>query len=101
MDLLKQCQQWFEKKENQKVIDAIERISAEKRTPELDSELAKAYIAIADIGENELFEKAMIIGKRRKKYRDYPLRDQTIMYFRQIKVKCVRKGGHIQYSVGF
>ena len=25
MDLLKQCQQWFEKKENQKVIDAWKR----------------------------------------------------------------------------
>lgn len=46
MDLLKQCQQWFEKKENQKVIDALEAIPAEERTPELDSELAKAYIAI-------------------------------------------------------
>ena len=59
MDLLKQCQQWFEKKENQKVIDALEAIPAEERTPELDSELAKAYIAIADIGKNELFEKAL------------------------------------------
>ena len=28
MDLLKQCQQWFEKKENQKVIDALEAIPA-------------------------------------------------------------------------
>ena len=49
----------------------------------------------------EVMMNGMIIGKRRKRYRDYPLRDQTIMYFRQIKVKCVRKGGHIQYSVDF
>ena len=59
MDLLKQCQQWFEKKENQKVIDALEAIPAEERTPELDSELAKAYIAVAHIGEREPFEKAL------------------------------------------
>ena len=59
MDLLKQCQQWFEQDEAQKVIDALEAIPAEERTPELDSELAKAYIAVADIGEREPFEKAL------------------------------------------
>lgn len=42
MDLLKQCQQWFEQDEAQKVIDTLEAIPAEERTPELDSELAKA-----------------------------------------------------------
>ena len=51
MDLLKQCQQWFEQNEIQEVIDALEAIPAGERTPELDSELAKAYIAIAEIGE--------------------------------------------------
>ena len=50
MDLLKQCQQWFEQNEIQKVIDALEAIPAGERTPELDSELAKAYIAVAHIG---------------------------------------------------
>ena len=59
MDLLKQCQQWFEQDEAQKVIDALEAIPAEERTPELDSELAKAYIAVAHIGEREPFEKAL------------------------------------------
>lgn len=59
MDLLKQCQQWFEQDEAQKVIDALEAIPAEERSPELDSELAKAYIAVADIGEREPFEKAL------------------------------------------
>ena len=58
MDLLKQCQQWFEQDEAQKVIDTLEAIPAEERTPELDSELAKAYIAVAHIGEREPFEKA-------------------------------------------
>ena len=59
MDLLKQCQKWFEQDEAQKVIDALEAIPAEERTPELDSELAKAYIAVAHIGEREPFEKAL------------------------------------------
>ena len=59
MDLLKQCQQWFEQEEEQKVIDALEAIPAEERTPELDSELAKAYIAVAHIGEREPFERAL------------------------------------------
>ena len=59
MDLLKQCQQWFEQDEAQKVIDSLEAIPAEERTPELDSELAKAYIAVAEIGEREPYEKAL------------------------------------------
>ena len=59
MELLEQCQQWFEQDEAQKVIDTLEAILAEERTPELDSELAKAYIAIADMGDREPFEKAL------------------------------------------
>ena len=59
MDLLKQCQQWFEQDEAQKVIDTLEAIPAEERTPELDSELAKAYIVVAEIGEREPYEKAL------------------------------------------
>ena len=59
MELLEQCQQWFEQDEAQKVIDALEAIPAGERTPELDSELAKAYIAVAEIGEREPFEKAL------------------------------------------
>ena len=55
MDLLKQCQQWFEQDEAQKVIDTLEAIPAEERTPELDSELAKAYIAVAHIGDCLLY----------------------------------------------
>ena len=59
MELLEQCQQWFEQDEAQKVIDALEAIPAGERPPELDSELAKAYIAIAEIGDREPFEKAL------------------------------------------
>ena len=59
MDLLQQCRQWFEQNEIQKVIDTLEAIPAGERTPELDSELAKAYIAVADAGEREPYEKAL------------------------------------------
>ena len=70
MDLLKQCQQWFEQNELQKVIDALEAIPAGERTPELDSELAKAYIAIAEIGEagRALYEKALKLLQPHEEY---------------------------------
>lgn len=58
-DLLKQCQTWQENKEYQKLIDALENIPVEEHAPEIDSELAKAYIAIADPGEREPYEKAL------------------------------------------
>ena len=63
MELLEQCQFWFEQDEAQKVIDTLEVIPAGERTPELDSELAKAYIAIAEIGEREPYEKALELLK--------------------------------------
>ena len=59
MDLLKQCQKWNEDGEYNKLIDALKNISVDERTAEIDSELAKAYIAIADVGERELYEKAL------------------------------------------
>lgn len=42
MPLLEQCRFWFEQHEVQNVIDALEAVPDEGRTPELDSELAKA-----------------------------------------------------------
>ena len=70
MDLLKQCRQWFEQNELQKVIDALEAIPAEERTPELDSELAKAYIGVAEIGEagRALYEKALELLQPHEEY---------------------------------
>ena len=61
MELLKQCQLWFEQNEFQRVIDALEALPAGERTPELDSELAKAYISIAEIGATgrPLYQKAL------------------------------------------
>ena len=61
MELLKQCQLWFEQNEVQKIIDTLEALPAGERTPELDSELAKAYISIAEIGAagRPLYQKAL------------------------------------------
>ena len=59
MELLEQCRKWNENKEYQKLIDALENISADERTPEMDSELAKAYIAIADKENGSLMKKVL------------------------------------------
>lgn len=59
MTLLEQCQIWNEHDEYQRIIEAIEAVSAGDRTPELDSELARAYNNLAEITDQELFEKAV------------------------------------------
>ena len=48
MDLLKQCEIWHENDEYQKIIDALEALPEEDHTPEIDSELARAYNNLAD-----------------------------------------------------
>ena len=53
MDILKQCQKWHEESKQHKIIDALEAIPAEERTPEIDMELARAYNNLADPSEPE------------------------------------------------
>ena len=53
MDILKQCQKWHEEGKQHKIIDALEAIPAEERTPEMDMELARAYNNLADPSEPE------------------------------------------------
>ena len=48
MDILEQCQKWHENDKHQKIIDALETIPAEERTPEMDMELARAYNNLGD-----------------------------------------------------
>ena len=43
MDILEQCQIWNEQEEYRKIIDALEAVPDESRSPEMDSELARAY----------------------------------------------------------
>ena len=50
-ELLEQCRIWNERDEYQKIIDALEAIPDQARTPETDSELARAYNNLADPGE--------------------------------------------------
>ena len=48
MTLLEQCRLWHEKDQHQKIVDALEAVPEEERTPELDSALARAYNNLAD-----------------------------------------------------
>ena len=61
MELLEQCKIWNENSEYQKIIDALEAIPAEQRTPEMDSELARAYNNKAGPEDKELFRKAIAL----------------------------------------
>lgn len=51
MDILQQCQNWYENDEHQKIVDALEAIPAQERTADMDMELARAYNNLADPGE--------------------------------------------------
>ena len=53
MDILKQCQKWHEEDKHQKIVDALEAIPAQERTPDIDMELARAYNNLADPSEPE------------------------------------------------
>lgn len=68
MELLEQCRKWSENGEYQKISEALERVPAGERTPEMDSELARAYIFIAETGEREPYEKALELLKQHEEY---------------------------------
>ena len=61
MTLLEQCQRWHENEEFQKIIAELEALPAEQRTPELDSELARAYNNAASVEDRAYFEKAIAL----------------------------------------
>ena len=74
MDILKQCQKWHENNEHHKIIEALEGI--EERTPEMDSQLARAYNNEADHRTPEgraMLKKAIALLKPHEEYfeRDY------------------------------
>lgn len=68
MTLLEQCQSWHETEEYQKIIDALEALPAEERTPEIDSELARAYNNLAEADDKELFQKAVQLLNPHEEY---------------------------------
>ena len=61
MTLLEQCQYWHENEEYQKIIAELEALPAEERSPELDSELARAYNNAASVEDRAYFEKAIAL----------------------------------------
>ena len=71
MDILQQCQKWNEESKYHKIIDALEAIPAEERTPEMDSELARAYNNLADPHKptcKEMLQKALALLKPHEEY---------------------------------
>ena len=68
MTLLDQCKIWNENDEYQKIIEALEAVPAQERTPEMDSELARAYNNQAAPGDRELFRKAIALLKPHEAY---------------------------------
>ena len=78
MDLLKQYQSWNENEEYQKIIDAIEALDEKERSPEIDTELARAYNNIAEPTDTELFEKAFTLLKSHAEY----FKDNPSWHFR-------------------
>lgn len=68
MNILEQCRIWNENDEYQKIIDALEAILAEERTPEMDSELARAYNNIAEPSDRKLFQRAIALLKPHEEY---------------------------------
>lgn len=68
MDLLKQCRKWAEEGQHQKIIDTITSLDESERTPELDSELARAYNNAAKHEEKEYFQKALDLLLPHKEY---------------------------------
>lgn len=68
MDILQQCQSWNGNGEYKKIVDALETIPAEERTPEMDSELARAYNNLAAPSDRELFKKAIALLQPHEEY---------------------------------
>ena len=71
MDILEQCQKWNENSEYQKIIDALEAIPAQERTPEIDNELARAYNNLADPykpGGKDMLKKAIALLNPHEEY---------------------------------
>lgn len=68
MDLMKQCQIWHENDEFLKIIDAIEDMPDNERTPEMISELARAYNNIASEQDVDILKKAISLLESVREY---------------------------------
>lgn len=64
MDILAQCQKYHENEEYQKIVDALESVPGGERTPEMDSELARAYNNLShscELNGREMLKKALAL----------------------------------------
>ena len=62
MDILMQCQKWHEENKHHKIVEALEAVSAEERTMEMDMELARAYNNLGTTGNpagRKMLQKAL------------------------------------------
>ena len=66
MDLLEQCQKWHQNRDYQKIINTLEEI--QERTPEMDSELARAYCNAAAPEDRKLYLRAISLLKPHADY---------------------------------
>ena len=77
MTLLEQCEIWNEDNEFQNIIEALEAIPTNERTPEIDSELARAYNNFASNMDEDIegteairayYKKAIALLKKHEEY---------------------------------
>lgn len=68
MELLEQCKNWNDNGEYESVVDALEILPENARTPEMDSELARAYNNLGEPGEYRLFAQALELLKPHEEY---------------------------------
>ena len=68
MELLEQCKKWNDDGEYESVVDALEILPENARSPELDSELARAYNNLGEPGEYKLFLQALELLKPLEEY---------------------------------
>lgn len=66
---LLQLNRWNEEEEYQKIIEAVEALPEEEKTPVLISEMACAYNNLAEADDSRLFEKASCWNRWKRSFR--------------------------------
>lgn len=61
MNFMEQIELWSQNDEHQRIIDAIETLPGEEQSPQLISELARAYNNLAGVDDAPLFRKAIAL----------------------------------------
>ena len=71
-ELLKQCQKWHKEEKYELIIEELEAIDEDSRTPELDLELARAYNNYANCQDKDLLNEAVrLLTKHEDYFIDY------------------------------